>query len=301
MKELRDVVDLRERVKSGRQEKISFKDLWHLFEPKDIICSRRHYEREQLYRVFAVTGGQTLKSKSGIHTPPFMSTGEDPEEDNDGMHNKETDAGVGTWTPFKIDCYKMAFDGVYCGPVDVCKTIRPYAGEREITSLPVYPMQYHPKKDALLDIMEERGRKVLFGRGHRSYENRSITLQARGDMQEQIESDVYVDFEAYFQDLPEWKPVFGSMLRSRPNMCEYEEALTMKYNNYGMPPPPRVLNGNEVDLKRCEDFLAENQVYLEKFEATESSVHREHLILLPPWVVGYVFQTRRWRKSIQIH
>ena len=292
--ELRDVFHLRERLKSGQQEKIRFEDLWHLFEPRDIICSRRHYGRDQLYRTFAVTGGQTLKSKGG--SSAFRVAPDDPEDDNDGMHNKETDVSVGTWMPFRIDCYKMAFDGVYCGPVDVCKVIRPYVGEREIANLPVYPIMYHHQKDTLLQQMEERGRKILFQGGHKSYENRSITLRARGEMQEQIESDVYIDFEAFFQDSTELKPTFGSMLRSRPNQNEVEEAMANILDSFGMPPPPRNLSGNEVDTKRSEDFLGENQVYLESFEALEHNVHREHLILLHPWVVGYVFKTRSWRK-----
>ncbi|KAJ4360728.1 uncharacterized protein N0V89_001295 [Didymosphaeria variabile] len=294
--ELKDEIELRERVKMGTLSSIRFQDIWHLYQIGDMVYSQSH-GRDQLYKVFAVTGGQVPgrkldpKENPSPHLPPppfFIEYEEVAELHDEGMLQKEQYSGVGVWTTFKVDCYKMAFDGVYCGPVDVLKRIRPYAGEREITSLPLYPVQFHPDRDVMTRKAEERGRKVLFGGGHKSYDGGNIALELE-DRHEQIESDIYVDFDTYFQDYPAKKPQFGRFFRSKQNPAEVEENWP-GVTNY------RVYSGHEVDVKRYEDFMDTNRASLERFKPDEKKISWEHLVLLPPWVFGYVFQTRRWSR-----
>jgi hypothetical protein len=171
---LRDVLDLRSRIDEGKQESLRFEDLWHLFRTGDIVYSTEK-GHDQLYRVFFITGGQSLKrsrnrdeinevslvrDKIRYFIPPEMQE-EDEEETIDKMLREEG-SGIGTVTPFRVDCYIMGFDGEHCGPVTLTKKIRTYVGDREITSLPIYPLRFHPKKDELLKNMEMRGRKFLF-------------------------------------------------------------------------------------------------------------------------------------------
>jgi hypothetical protein len=100
---------------------------------------------------------------------------EDDEEETIDKMLREEGSGIGTLTPFRVDCYLMGFDGDHCGPVAMTKKVRAYVGHRKITSLPVYPLKFHPKKDELLHNMETRGRKFLFAgmipeRGGSSFE-----------------------------------------------------------------------------------------------------------------------------------
>lgn len=172
--ELGDVLELRRRIDEGKQERIRFEDLWHLFRIGEIVYSTEK-EYGQLYKVFFLTGGQSLKRTQTDHEsneiriirerlrywiPPEQQE-EDEEETIDKLLREEG-AGIGTLTPFKVDCYVMGFDGEYCGPVAMMKKIRAYVGEREITSLPVYPLKFHPRRDFHLQDMEIRGRKFLF-------------------------------------------------------------------------------------------------------------------------------------------
>jgi hypothetical protein len=286
-KQLRNEIELRERVTMGTL-KIRFQDLWHLYQMGDMVYSQSH-SRDQLYKVFAITGGEIPKRKlehREIIPTILHADYEETVDLHEEVLEKEQYSGTGVWSTLKIDCYKMAFDGVHCGPVDVLKRIRPYTGERDITSLPVFPVQFHPERDLMMRKVEERGKKLLFEGGHKSYNGSNVALELE-DRRERIGSDVYIDFDTYFQDFPIRKPHFGRFFRSKQNPAEVEEVWPgMTYN--------RFLSGHEVDAKRYEDFMATNRTSLERFKPDESSISLEHLALLPPWVFGYIFQTRRW-------
>lgn len=287
-RELKEEIELRERAKMGTLLKIRFQDLWHLYQMGDLVYSHSH-GRDQLYKVYAVTGGQVVKCR--IDTKESFSAAqinivdyEEAVEFHEEKLQKEEYSGVGIWTTFKVDCYKMAFDGVHCGPVDVLKRIRPYTGEREVTSLPIFPIQFHAGRDLLTRKLEDRGRKLLFGEAHQSYDGGSVALDL-GDKNEKIESDVYIDFETYFQDFPLKKPQFGRFYRSKQNPAEVEEEW---------PGIRLLLSGHEVDMKRFEEFMAANRTSLEPFKPEKNNISEKHLVLLPPWVFGHIFQTRRW-------
>lgn len=297
--ELREEIEVRRRIADGTLRSIRFEDLWHLVEPGDIIFSKDH-GRDQLYKVYFVTGGQALKrtrnreeiteinsirDKLRYWIPPEQRE-EDDEETVEKMLREEG-SGIGTWSPFKVDCYMMAFDGEYCGPIDVCKKIRPYVGEREITSLPMYPLRFHPKHDALVREMETRGRKFLFAGGHKSYDGRTLAMK-RDESRVEIQSDVYVDFDAYYQDFPVKKPSLGKLLRSKQNYAEVEEFCAPGISVY------RSLSGHEVDSKLSDDFLTVNRIHLERFKPEEDEISPDHLCLMPHYVIGYAFQLRKW-------
>ena len=53
----------------------------------------------------------------------------------------------------------MHFDGVQYGPVNETFQIRKFDGERDITSLPVFPLDCDPGKENLYAVLLERGEK----------------------------------------------------------------------------------------------------------------------------------------------
>jgi hypothetical protein len=306
--ELADVLEMRRRIADGVQERIRFEDLWHLFKPGDIIYSKEN-GYDQLYKVFSVTGGQSLKRSrtreeaneiSSIrdkvsmryYIPPELQD-EDDEESVEKMLREEG-SGIGTWTPFKVDCFFMGFDGDHCGPIATCKKIRAYVGDREITELPMYPLRFHPEKDELLRAMQARGKKFLFSGGHRSYDGRTLAMK-RTESRVEIQSDVYVDFDAYYQGNPGRKPTVGRLLRSKQNAAEEEEIFAP-----GSAALYRSLSGHEVDTKLSDAFLTNYRSSLERFKPEEDDISLETLSLMPHYVVGYAFQVRQWCKQISI-
>ncbi|KAF1963596.1 P-loop containing nucleoside triphosphate hydrolase protein [Byssothecium circinans] len=297
--ELGDLLELRKRIADGTQKDIEFEDLWHLYAPGDVIYSNDN-GYHQLYKVYFVSGGQSLKRTRNAQeaseinnmrerlrpwVPPELR--EDGEDETLEKLLREESSGIGTWTAFKVDCYSMAFDGEYCGPIDVCKKIQPYGTPREITSLPMFPLRFHPRKDELLRELEDRGRRFLFAGGHKSYDGRTIALK-RIDSRVEIQSDVYVDFDAYYQDNTSKKPELGKLLRSRQNWAEVQEAASFDELLSCS------LTGHEIDSKLSDDFFNANRLSLERFKPLKDEVPSEFLCLMPHYVVGYVFQLREW-------
>jgi hypothetical protein len=60
---------------------------------------------------------------------------------------------------FVIECFFVDFDGVHYGPVNQTFQISKFEGERDITSLPVYPFSCDPKRDEIRRTLLKRGEK----------------------------------------------------------------------------------------------------------------------------------------------
>jgi hypothetical protein len=171
--ELGDLLELRRNIADGKQEYIEFEDLWHLYKPGDVIYSNDN-GHHQLYKVYFVTGGQSLKRTRTTQeattinnmrqrlwewVPPELR--EDGEDETLEKLFREESSGIGTWTAFKVDGYSMAFDGEYCGPIDVSKKIQPYGMRREITSLPMLTKFFVTWKNADESFYSRVGTRVM--------------------------------------------------------------------------------------------------------------------------------------------
>jgi len=310
--DLRDVLELRSQISSGTPDDILFEDLWHLFQPGDLILSTRG-PNQQLFRLCAVTGGAVQLRN---HTTEELDRidrlrGQAPRGADDvGLEDilREEASGLGVWTPFTIDCYLMAFDGTEIGPLDHCKRIKHYSGKRSVRDLDVYPLRFHPNSEELLKQMEERGRKVLNSYGHKRY--RGVTIDRSGtEILDEITSDVFIDMKTFFTSMPWNTPLMapwssrhrprygepetnrldlGRMLRTKPNPTETSE-------RYGR--SEVTLTGHEVDAKLSEDFMAANRVDFQARRVEFEEISPLQLQLLQYPVAGYAFRYRRWGKS----
>lgn len=156
--DLADIQALRRQISDGTLQKISFDNLWHLFNPGELIVNRGHY---QAYRVLHVAGGRPLFSSER----PLDGGDDDDREPASEMHRD--------WTrsDFDIDCFSMFFDGEEIVPVPQQITIPEYGGERAITSLAVFPLKFLKDKVSVRKALLERGRrfKKVAGVQHKRY------------------------------------------------------------------------------------------------------------------------------------
>lgn len=310
--DLRDILQLRAQIALGTLEEIAFEDLWHLFQPGELILFTRG-PNHQLLRVCAVTGGaiqlrnHTREEQEHLDRLREQMTRRRPTGDA-GLEDilREEASGLGVWTPLTIDCYVMAFDGTEIGPLDHCKRIKHYSGKRSIQDLDVHPIRFHPRSEELLKQMEERGRKVLNSYGHKRY--RGGTINASGtDRLEDIRSDVFIDMKTYFTSSPWQTPStmpmpppgppgynpptnrldLGHLLKTKTNPTETSERLS-RAQVY--------LAGHEVDTKLSEDFMASNRALLQARKIAIDEVSPLQLQLLQYPVVGYAFRYRKWCK-----
>ena len=240
--DLKPTLELRENIGKGALKSIAFEDLCHLFKPGDIVCSTE-MGKEQLYRVYHVKGGQVLRraltandyhmgqpvnntSMTGIPPPPppppppsVQPVLEEEFEFNEtyGHLSQNRSSDVGTWTEIALDCYRVAFDGARYGPIDKKKIIRPYVGHREINKLSVYPVRFHADQEDLLARMKKRGLAFVDSFGHRSYEGPSMA-RAGVEAGEDIESDVYIDFEESIRNSIIARPELGWLSRTMADL-----------------------------------------------------------------------------------
>ncbi|KAI1777840.1 hypothetical protein F4818DRAFT_408068 [Hypoxylon cercidicola] len=175
-------------------KKVSFIDLWHLFKPGvEVIEPGDKYM--QCYRVVKVT---TPKHKV---VPRYFF----PFSRNKGKGE----------TTASIDCVYVDFDGRLLGPVSKRFDISRFEGQKDVTSLPIYPLSLAKNKATTRQTLIQRGQRFLkvIRVGHMHYSG--LTLESR----DEVDSQVVVDFaEALTQRREDertekWKP--GVQLRLR--------------------------------------------------------------------------------------
>lgn len=288
--ELQRLLGLRAQVAAGSLETISFTDLWLLFRPGDLIVSRFN-DHWQLLKVYATTGGQMQRIARGRQP----KDGPDPdrggksawagstitvEEDETEKLLREAHYGIGSWTPLKVDCYRLDFIGDELRPTDRLYKIKPFHGDIKITDLPIYPARFQPDTAGFLKRLEDRGLKFLMSPGHKSYKGTSARLQPT-DLVREIDGDVYVEnTRGYF--------LSAGLVKSRAEVSESQEWVRNEVLR---------LTGNEIDQKRSEEFMAENRFKLDAVTVEDAKKSTEHLRLLPWVVLAYVFRLRLWGES----
>lgn len=293
--ELGYYLELQSRVEAGLLTRIAFEDLWYLFQPGEVLYEEV-WGYQQLLRTYSVTGGQLRRRNPtrqehdsnprvvGTHRfhPHRSSDSEDDSTDEDSFV-----WGIGTWSPFKIDCFEMEFDGLSIGPVNSCKKIKHYSGEIKITDLPIYPLRFHKQRGEIAAKLEARGKDFISSYGHRMYNGLTLPSSRRG-YQEELRGDIFIDLKTYYRENSKRRPKFGMLQKSAPDTREVHESIAVSGSKW------RVLFDHEVDEKIADEYLASNHAFMEPVnsELVQDSV--EHLQLLPCRIPAFVFRTRAY-------
>ena len=128
-------IELSHQVNAGSLTRISFVDLWYLFNLGQEVVSLN--EHEQVFRVISYNHAPSSIGREVIELP---------------------DAGV---LHFIVTCVFFDFDGDQYGPVKRIFTIPEYEGSRSVTSLPVYPLACCPDTDAVRAVILKRGNEFI--------------------------------------------------------------------------------------------------------------------------------------------
>lgn len=97
------------------------------------------------YRLVAFTGGRE----------PIDWT-LDPHEDTAPKRTADHSQGA-----FCLHCYSLDFDGKQYGPRHTFFTIRRYEGEKDVTSLPCFPLKCDPAAKDLREMLLKRGAEFI--------------------------------------------------------------------------------------------------------------------------------------------
>jgi len=115
----------RDYLKEFKSRKVAFSDLWHLFRPGMEVVRR---DGLQAYRVVQVSSAKHRRLPTSWWEAGADVRGEKP--------------------AFSIACVHVDFDGKELGPVLSTFKFKRYEEERDITSFEVYPLRFHPAKQA---------------------------------------------------------------------------------------------------------------------------------------------------------
>ncbi|KAL4862330.1 hypothetical protein BDV12DRAFT_178975 [Aspergillus spectabilis] len=206
-----DIVPKRSYLQGAQCRKVFFSDLWHLFRPgMEVISSNG----KQVYRVVHVASARHRV------VPAWQRY-------HNSVNNKAGKA------PFSVTCVYIDFDGKSLGPVSAVFDFKRFDGQRDITSLEIYPLQLHALRKTDFDEEEwkeieplpqtdrtARFRQRLVDRGNMFLQVAQVkhmyyagpTLGVR----DEVESQVVVDFETAFAvedpKQQEWKPKLEVLL-----------------------------------------------------------------------------------------
>lgn len=274
----------KENLRSGRCEKLTFSDLWYLFQPGFEVIDQ---DNKQAYRVVRV-----VMPKHNTMSPweRFRRFNDDDEE------NLEK--------PARIHCIYIDFDGEKIGPVSRTFEIPRFDQEKLIEALPIYPLWMVPEAD-FRDRLAERGQmlwdviqvKPMYYTGH--------TIDTR----EEADSQVMIDFsEAMihaYENEKEWKPRVDFIPTS------FEEPDTSREKKrcrasccYGQ----FIHDDSYVEVKQTEEFIKSQlerstgersslmiypQTIGEILEA-DSTPNRDELVLMSYRAFGFILRSRKW-------
>jgi hypothetical protein len=161
--DLKHVFELRKGLKDGTTREIAFKDLWHLFNPGDLLTTSEPPHERIAYKVFHTSGG--VLSVPGDQTLPAYLVA--PKS----THFEK----VPMITPFRIDSYVINFDKSWIGPVHKVNFIPHYEGKRPVTALPVsyydgpimrrtasaFPIRFHEEPEIAMADLIKRGKRLF--------------------------------------------------------------------------------------------------------------------------------------------
>ncbi|KAI9737349.1 MAG: hypothetical protein M1834_009503 [Cirrosporium novae-zelandiae] len=311
------------KYRDNKNRKVRFADLWYLFKPGEVVyvpLGNNGQDKDPKSRNTAA-GNSTEPSVSDIHNERYqevwrvlhtangrlvLNTNDD--DDPESLKKRER------INPFFVKCYHLDFDGREFGPVAHTFPLQPFEGEKDITSLEVYPLRYSENISKIKTNLIENGKEFLNFTSFkpRYYVGRSLVRHPCGSLlegekapkhSEYIDSHVVVDFSEAFQTNPDWIPVFDSLnfLGADPRETINDFGARLWKNRY-----QQEHNSEEpwyfdydylTDRTQTNDFIEQNAILKNMWEnrTNDASIlQTEDLILLPTRVFAYILRTRKF-------
>ncbi|POS73064.1 hypothetical protein DHEL01_v208543 [Diaporthe helianthi] len=306
----------------ARRAKVSFENLWMLFDVGDIVYTaskkegyKLHHSTDatvtqyttkgtllpQAYKVLGTLGGIPLKKSLDQDFDLADMNGSPGSQKGVVGSNKDK------LSPLLVFCYYLDFNGLQIQDIRDAFRFPAFDGEKDVTSLDGYPMRYKTKSTEIGDDLDARGRAFidLMVVRHKRYDGLTITEQ-----KEEVKGDVIIDMEITLRGRPWYARTIGNSI---------EESWYTKLTKEILEVPKRTCSHTRCHEHGCvKDVYVEqqkrifNNVWLDldaKMEEndlmrinTEEHVkrckmvmERENLLALFPGVVsGYSLRNRKW-------
>lgn len=265
--------------------KIYYYDIWHLFEPGEII-----YYPE----------AKDTPSKSDYTK---LQRSKRPDQKLWRVYTRLR-RGEEYW----VKAYCIDYDGESYVCVKEWFCIEKFEGRRSVNSLTVYPVRFAANGTKLLEDATEAGREFMKNRdsklmGHEGWS--SISDQDSGTSLIYTSGDVMIDFAETFRVHPDWKPIsmvpatyypggWGSEQEDDDRSRWYwTEGKELKWHH----PEMVYLGDNQMARRTKREYILEKDKFLSwllKKASSKWTPQEEDLCLLPSRLFGYSFQDRRF-------
>ncbi|KAK3319532.1 hypothetical protein B0T19DRAFT_487869 [Cercophora scortea] len=270
--------------------RVSFKDLWYLFEPGQEVLVRGDSTSgfQKLWRVVQATGGRSYLSLDS--------------SSSDGSNAQKT-------RPLTLDCYYIDFDGRFFGPIYERFFIGAFEETKDVTTLDVFPAGFSPEYHDLITRLTARGQEFVKATkmSHKFFKGRTLARTPSGhrvkatdtDMPlhpEVVESAVIVDFDRTLQFNPGWSPdmISGWELAEGSDRETTESGLWCQKPKCFHGKTNKILPDFEWDAQRREDFVSHESIFSTNWSEENYMVSPNDFKLFPNRVFGFVLRTRKW-------
>ncbi|KAH3941542.1 hypothetical protein HBH98_122000 [Parastagonospora nodorum] len=188
------ILPVHQKFRTRRTQTLHFQDLWHLFQTGDLIVDKMHTQKAgnslssvKCRRVLLTRGGRRVLHPS--FPPPLLPwTGSFLQKEEEPL------APINGINVFAIYAYYLDFDGSVWRPVRERFVIHPYSGERNITDLEIYPVEYADDTEKRLQERGKRFHDLVTAKTVPYVDCTGIDL----DTKEEINDKVIVDVRSYF-------------------------------------------------------------------------------------------------------
>ncbi|KAL9018868.1 MAG: hypothetical protein Q9185_003839 [Variospora sp. 1 TL-2023] len=291
--DMKEVFAKHELLRSSKAKTVAFQDLWHLFMAGDFIVSESGSSDRnlELYQVSILPAADFFSSRRPVKEISTRTEGS--QHLIESVYKQET---VSAMSVFTVDVFYFDFDGQRFGPVERRLELASYEGEKNILDLPIYPLRFHSDAEGFMDTMLARGQKFRELSIPNQYPHREYSGLSVGEPQEQIDSQVIIDFALAYRKHPKNAPRFG--LRSW-----IEDDARVVTEACGIPgctdcfKDRFMFDDHRVDRQRTVEFIRANGSLLRTISSSDDLTENltEHMmLLLPNKVYGFVLRTRKW-------
>jgi len=274
-------------LSSNDCHRVAFADIWYLFKPGDEVIGQ---DRRQAYRVLSIT------STGHKFIPPWKTW-------------RSKRAPALSESSVTLHCVHVDFDGQKLGPVSTKISIFKFDGEKDVTSLPVFPLRFakdpnagESPKQSFRERLIARGEMFVDVIGMKPMHYNGPTLDPR----DEVDSQVVIDFEEAFSSKEnEYEPPALEQLIGTPigeskdeEPCSAACCADEEVHQDGYAETKR--NQHYIStLNRGPEHLPSVAIDTRDLVDTKSGDNRlshEELVIMSYRVYGFVLRNRKWGK-----
>ncbi|KAF3180901.1 hypothetical protein TWF225_009220 [Orbilia oligospora] len=300
----KELMHLPESFSGTTRRRIRFSDLWYLFKLGDYVywrpagdstASKKSDKFDATRRPPSTSAYQSIWMVYGVSC---SNIDDDDPDDIEGKNNS-----------FTVWAYSIDYDGQRYGMITKRFDMGQWAGEKEITSLDVYPIRYCKQPDVILADLKDRGKRfqACIERRHLYYEGWTMADDSNGlkenhidSLPQHVESDVIVDFLETLQSNPSWKPEHATLKLHPDDYPIGEDSMVifewLDAKGGRQEIQERTLRNDSVVDRQQEEYIKSNPFLLTVLNGLDPEITENEYILLPRRLLVYILRERKFAK-----